>query len=172
MSKFDEALAFVLPEEGGYSNDPADRGGSTFEGVTQRAYDRYRLKNGLHLRDVRQADPIEIAAFYRSEYWEPAHCDCLQQPMATVCFDSAVQHGPERAIKFLQTACELDVDGVYGPITAKAALAMGLPEIEKYMDARHVYYDAIIQNDPSQARFAHGWANRMASLQKFIEEVG
>jgi hypothetical protein len=44
---FDDALAFVLDWEGGYSNNPNDHGGSTYKGITQSEYSSYRIAKGL-----------------------------------------------------------------------------------------------------------------------------
>lgn len=40
-----EALSGVLAHEGGHGNKPADPGGATMKGVTQRVYDAYRKTN-------------------------------------------------------------------------------------------------------------------------------
>ena len=39
---FERALTFVLRWEGGYVDHPADPGGATNYGVTQRTYDAWR----------------------------------------------------------------------------------------------------------------------------------
>ena len=51
---FERALDFVLEVEGGYTNDPVDRGGATNKGILQRVYDRYRKAEGLRPADVRR----------------------------------------------------------------------------------------------------------------------
>jgi lysozyme family protein len=38
---FDNALRIVLQLEGGYSNDPFDRGGATNYGIVQATYNDY-----------------------------------------------------------------------------------------------------------------------------------
>jgi lysozyme family protein len=40
-SNFDNALGFVLQDEGGFVNDPADPGGMTNLGVTQRVWQAF-----------------------------------------------------------------------------------------------------------------------------------
>ena len=47
---FEKMLKFVLQEEGGYVNDPHDRGGETNKGITHATYDSYRKskEDSLH----------------------------------------------------------------------------------------------------------------------------
>ena len=61
---FDTALAFALRWEGGYVNHPADPGGATNKGVTQRAYDAWRVRRGQTKRDVRAITGAEVHAIY------------------------------------------------------------------------------------------------------------
>ena len=42
---FETAIAFVLNEEGGYSNDPRDPGGETNFGISKRAHPQVDIKN-------------------------------------------------------------------------------------------------------------------------------
>ena len=46
MSRYDDVLKTVLGFEGGYSNDPDDRGGETNLGITEGTYARAK-KAGL-----------------------------------------------------------------------------------------------------------------------------
>lgn len=52
-------------------------------------------------------------------------------------------------------------DGILGPKTLqKVAAADGADVIEKLTDARLQYYDAIVKRNPTQAKYAAGWAKR------------
>lgn len=44
ITEFEPALKAVLVHEGGFSNHPADTGGATMKGVTQRVYDGFRKR--------------------------------------------------------------------------------------------------------------------------------
>lgn len=170
MGKFEDALRFVLSAEGGYTDNKNDRGGATNKGVTQAAYDKWRTAQMSPLSDVKWITDGEVALLYRDYYWEPAHCDILDAPVSTMHFDSAVQHGVGRAIRFLQEACGVYMDGRWGAITAGAALNMTHAQAKAYLDARRNFYDEIIQHDPSQAVFARGWTNRADQIQKILDE--
>ena len=52
-SRFDASLPFILRWEGGFVDHPADRGGATNKGVTQRVYDAWRARQGQAPRSVR-----------------------------------------------------------------------------------------------------------------------
>lgn len=166
----DKPLAFVLKCEGGKCDDPRDRGGRTAFGITQRVYDEWRDRKGLAQIDVWKIDQDEVKAIYDEQYWRAARCPVLPAPLDFVVFDSAVQHGVSRAVKWLQEVAEVKVDGVIGNATL-AALKSANPNtlVAKYLDRRERFYDAIVANDPSQARFSKGWENRMNNLR---EEVG
>ena len=53
IEPFDSALPFILHWEGGFVNDPADHGGRTMKGITQRVYTAYRAQRGLIDQDVK-----------------------------------------------------------------------------------------------------------------------
>jgi lysozyme family protein len=160
--RFDMGLVFVLAREGGFVDDPVDRGGATNFGVTQRAYDRYCQRHEFTQRSVRDIEQQEVRAIYFEDYWTLVHADKLPPPLDLIMFDSAVQHGVSGATKLLQRALGVKVDGAFGPVTLKAAINY---LADKVADQRRTYYKDIIANDPSQKRFENGWNNRMAALE-------
>ena len=174
-SRFATCLAWLTSPaiEGGYVNDPADRGGATNHGVTQATYDRFRDARNLAHRPVREITMIEVADVYRIDYWDVCRCDDLPIPLDLVVFESAVQHGAGRAVKWLQQVIGTVPDGQCGPKTLYAvhdrALKHQLPDvIDGYLDIRAAYYAKIIANDPSQRKFRNGWENRMNAL---VDEI-
>jgi lysozyme family protein len=99
---FRRALAFVLKVEGGYTNDPVDRGGATNKGILQRLYDTYRKAEGLRPADVRRILDIEVEEIYRDAYLLEGDCDRMAWPVSLVHFDACVNTGVTQAAKFLQ----------------------------------------------------------------------
>jgi len=89
---FEKALKFVLKWEGGYSNDPNDPGGETKYGISKRSYPHEDIKN----MTLERAKEI-----YYQNYWLKAGCDGLTFPFNIVVFDTAVNMGRSRAIKFI-----------------------------------------------------------------------
>jgi lysozyme family protein len=167
---FDASLPFVLRWEGGYVDHPADPGGRTNKGVTQAVYDRWRASQGLVPRHVRLIEDPEVNAIYQTGYWMPPRCDLLRRQLDLVQFDTAVNMGVGRAVRFLQAAVGCQVDGAFGPSTAKGAAECDLwTALTAYCDAREAYYRRLAERRPELAVFLRGWLNRLNALRA---EVG
>lgn len=157
-----DPIADVLKREGGYVNDPRDRGGATNMGITQKTFDAWTRAKGLPSRDVRGLTVAEAQAVYRDNYWKPAKCDLLPENLRPIHFDSAVQHGIGNAAKLLQEAAGVNEDGVIGAGTL-AAVAKTSTDLllARYIAARYRFYGRIVQRDRSQLAFIVGWLKRM-----------
>lgn len=171
--RFEASLPFVLRWEGGFVDHPADPGGATNKGVTQGVYDRWRRDRGEPRRSVREITDAEMHAIYAAGYWVPPGCDRLQARLDLVQFDTAVNMGPGRAVRFLQGALGCGVDGKFGPVTASAAARCNVDSvIAACCDAREAFYEAIIRRKPSQEVFRRGWMNRLNALRNEVARPG
>ena len=159
-ASFPKALVFVLKDEGGNDDDPADHGGRTSRGITQREYSAWRAEKGLAAKDVWTARDEEIAAIYHDEYWMP-YCDGFPVGVDYLYFDMAVNAGPGRAAILLQRALGVNADGRIGPLTRQAvALANPIQLIDKYSEAKKAFYLSL-----HQPRFTKGWLNRVEHVR-------
>lgn len=167
MSRYDDCLKVVLGNEGGTSNDPNDHGGLTRSGVTQAAYDRYRIRHGLPQQPVTMITDAELTALYFEDYWTPCLAGTFPAPVDLNVFDTAVNSGPGRAIMILQQAVGVSDDGKWGP-ASKAAFARlsALDAAERFCDLRETYLRGLVVKDPSQGRFLKGWINRVDRMRK------
>ena len=186
MSHFPQALAATLKHEGGYANDPADRGGETYRGISRRHHPGWpgwarirELENtSRRHRDEDPALQAMVEAFYRAEFWEPIGGDAIgDRALACALFDCGVNLGVSKAVWFLQRALNalskngslsgiLDPDRRWGPATARALKAQlaakGSAALIKMIEGiRTVHYLNLIEHDPVQGRFAHGWLARV-----------
>lgn len=169
LDAFASSLPFVLRWEGGFVDHPNDRGGATNKGVTQVVYDDWRRKQGLPTRSVREIQDTEVRAIYETGYWLPPRCNVLRQHLDLVQFDTAVNMGPGRAVRFLQEAVGTKVDGGFGPNTLKAVEASDLGQtLIAYCDEREAFYRRLAEKRPSQQVFLKGWLNRLNALRKEI----
>lgn len=147
---FDSAFARVVDHEGGYVNDPADRGLKTKFGISQRAYPTLDIA-ALTLADAR--------AIYRRDYWERCRCDAMPPVLAFAVFDLAVNAGRHAAVKDLQLALGVDSDGVLGPRTMAALAACDV-----LLTAVKVHACGLDRrtNAPTWPQHGRGWARRVA----------
>ena len=120
MSRFDECLKFILQREGGFVDDPSDRGGATNMGITEATDDAWDKAHGIAEHPVRTISHEEVADIYRSEYWDKCRCNDLPPRFDLLVFDSAVQHGVSRAVKWMQLITGSKTDGQCGEKTLYA----------------------------------------------------
>jgi lysozyme family protein len=163
----DSALTFVLRWEGGFVDHPDDPGGRTNQGVTQKVYDQWRARQGQPVRDVKQIGNAEVQAIYASDYWLPPRCDRLWTPLDLVQFDTAVNMGVGRAVRFLQAAAGCGVDGDFGAGTERAVAQCDAGNlVVAYCQRREAFYRGLVQKNPKLGVFLKGWLNRLNSLRK------
>jgi lysozyme family protein len=145
---FDDAFAHLIGNEGGYT---VDAGGPTKYGISQRAYP------GENIQEM----TLERAKFlYRRDYWGPAGCDAVPDPLKFDLFDSAVNQGVHAAIKMLQHAVGETEDGVLGPLTLQALQSANPASLLFRFDAaRLIAYTNTAGWDVS----GRGWVRRVAS---------
>ncbi|CDX55856.1 conserved hypothetical protein [Mesorhizobium plurifarium] len=166
-SREQESLARVLAHEGGYSNHPADPGGATMKGVTQRVYDAYRRSKGLATRSVRSITSQELFDIYDRQYWDAVKGDQLPAGIDYVVFDGAVNSGPKQSIIWLQRALgplyKGRVDGVIGLATIAALQACNDHDalIDRICDLRL----AFLRHLKPWPVFGRGWASRVAEVR-------
>lgn len=179
---FRAGLSFVLQQEGGFSNDPADSGGATMHGITQKEYDSYLTRHGATPHSVKTIADLQVANIYREDYAKPIRFDSLVAgvpslpKLAIALLDWSINHGPSGAIKDVQRCVGLpdsEVDGQMGPMTLEAIRAWvsihsGDELVVGFDKARRDWYAADVRANASQRRFLTGWQNRVDDLDKFL----
>lgn len=169
MSNLQLAMAFTRKAEGGFVSD---NGGPTDFGVTQETYDAYRHSVGAPLQDVRLIGASEVQTIMFQDYWKPAHCDDLPTKLSVCQFDAAFNSGCGEAIKLLQRALGVTVDGDYGPFTHSAVLACDdLHTSAAYLDARWAFMQQICAGEPPAKRL-NGYRNRVQHLRDYLAQLG
>jgi lysozyme family protein len=153
MSSFDDAFTALIGNEGGYSNNPADPGGETMWGITERV-----ARGWGYTGDMKDL-PLDTAkAIAKKLYWDPYQCDQFDPRIGFQVFDAAYNGG--RPAQWLQQAAGVKADGVIGSITIAAVRAADPMKIIMRFDAYRLQY---LGNLPTWPTFSHGWANRIAS---------
>lgn len=168
LERFHRCLPLILAHEGGYVNHPADPGGATNKGVTQRVYDAWRRSVGRVPRSVKSIEASEVSDIYHDGYWFAAKCDKLPAGVDYMVFDCAVNQGVGRAARLLQQALGVEADGKIGPKTlAAVAGAAPVPLIQWIGDAREAHYRSL----KTFATFGKGWMRRLDEVSAKAEEM-
>jgi lysozyme family protein len=170
----------ILRREGGFVHHPADRGGPTNRGITQRTLSAY-LGRAATVEEAQSLSAALAAEIYRRDYFLAPRLDGLPERIQPFVFDSAVNHGARRAVRLVQQVCEaagfgpISLDGICGPqtrrVTAEAERAMGDWLVAALVEERRNLYREIVANDPSQRVFLDGWMNRVAEFDIPMERL-
>ncbi len=158
---FDACLTLVLGAEGGFSNDPRDRGGATNYGITlatlaewRRSRDPGATVTADHVRELNVEEAKEI---YRSRYWNVLRCDDLPKGVDLLVFDLGVNAGPARSAKILQEVLGVEQDGSIGPVTLNGLNACAPDKIIREFSAKRLdFYRGLADF----GTFGAGWTNR------------
>ena len=170
-SNFDACFAKVIKSEGGYVNDPADRGGETNLGVTIGAWGAY-LGRAIQPGEMKALTVETVKPFYRSMYWDKVKGDELPVGVDYAVFDFAVNAGASRAAKFLQRAVGAVDDGVIGSGTlGMVAKTDPAKLLNIFSDQKIHFYNNLALNNPSQQKFLKGWAMRVDHVQDAAESM-
>lgn len=151
---FEQIINDVLEHEGGYVNDPYDRGGETNFGIAKRWYPELDIKN------LTVEDAINI---YHGDYWIPSKAKELPSGLRKTYFDMCVNMGQRQAVLVLQEAInskkttKIKEDGLIGSQTIENAVRVSKKRLQAY---RCLYYGKLVSIRPEQERFYYGWWKR------------
>lgn len=188
MANFTAAFNLTSAHEGGYVDDPTDRGGETYRGISRVHHpswsgwgkiDALRGKRGFPatLDDDRSLQN-SVRSFYKRKYWDRFLGDQVpDQQVANELYDTGVNMGVRRAVRLLQNALnllnrnqrdyqDLVVDGWLGQGTLKVLkqylrLDRTPAALLKTLNIQQgARYIEIMENDPTQEKYARGWLKR------------
>ena len=160
MSDIDSIITDILSREGGFSNNPADRGGRTDKGITERDHPTAWADGTVTDKEARD--------IYRQKYVNGPGFDKIPSiPLMAQLVDFGVNSGPQLAIMKLQGILGVTVDGILGPDTL-ATLATREPrEVCNRLAVERVkMLGRICARDKSQIVFLNGWIDRAVQWVK------
>jgi lysozyme family protein len=159
----DDVISDVLKREGGFVNDPADKGSATNMGITAATLGAYRkLGRSATAAEVQALGEPEARAIYLQRYVLEPGFDELPEWAIPLVVDDAVLSGPKVAIQTLQRAIGgVADDGVLGPATVKALASKDPAAMTRELvKARALRFARIVETNPTQAKFIRGWLTR------------
>ena len=170
-ANFDASFARIIKSEGGYVNDPADRGGETNLGVTIGAWGAY-LNRAVQPGEMKALTQEAVKPFYKSMYWDKVKGDDLPVGVDYALFDFAVNAGVSRAAKLLQRAVGAVDDGVIGSGTlGLVAKADHAKLLDNFSEQKQRFYSGLATTNPSQQKFLKGWLARVDHVQDAAESM-
>lgn len=160
----------LIQREGGYVNDPDDRGGPTKYGITLATLHDWR-QEPVTAADVQALDRFEASAIYASRYFlKPGFANVRDPLLQEFLFDFGVNSGPGAAVAALQAVIGVEPDGGFGPKTL-AALNAVTNDLALFFAVKAERYEFLLRDvgrRPTDAKYAEGWSNR---LDQFAAKV-
>ena len=158
MADFNQAIQKTLIHEGGYVNNPNDKGGPTKYGITQADMP------GVNMQTITQD---QAAAYYRAHYWKDLYSQVTNQLVAEKLFDMGILMGVGTAVRLLQitmqTTLNVVSDGVFGPATLMSVNQQGDDLLGRYRTTLINHAINVVNNNPNDGGFIQGWINRINS---------
>lgn len=176
----------IIHREGGYVNNPNDKGGPTKYGITLSTLRAYRQSKKLTAEDVERLTEQEAFDIYFDMYVVKPRFHLIDDEFLQECIvDAGVNHGVRRASMWLQMATNevgntrLQIDGIVGPLTlgcVRSQQAMRLAFA--FCRIRMKFFGQITSDNALDyksgnthrlyAVFTEGWLNR---LDHFLEKI-
>jgi len=190
MANFNISYNITLGHEGGYSHDPVDAGGETYKGITKKYEPNWQgwiiidnqksNSNFPYCLDNIEELQEEVSKVYKIRYWNVFWGDKINnQDIANEMFDTGVNMGNNRAVRYLQKSLNLlnrnqknynDIsqDGIIGNETINCLNnfltnhTKDIPYLLKIMNIfQGMHYITYMNKNSKQERFARGWLNRV-----------
>lgn len=165
MGEWEQAInKMIISHEGGYVDNPSDRGGPTNYGITIPVLSEWigREADKQMIKDLNLDEAIDI---YYELFVEGTGLKPIHPRLALLTLDTVVNHGRNRGVKMLQRAAGVVEDGVCGPKTIAAVDKDPAGVYNALIATRMKAYAAIVSSNTSQIVFLAGWLNR---LSKFL----
>jgi lysozyme family protein len=159
----------ILKWEGGYVNNPFDKGGATNMGVTLAAWQHLGHPTATE-EDIKSLTHDDFKIVLR-QYWNQWQADRIEnQSIAEILVDWVWGSGIW-GIKIPQQILGVVADGQVGNKTIEALNAVNPAEFyAKIFQARKEFLAHIVAHNQSQSIFLKGWLNRLNDYQ-FEETV-
>src|SRR3972149_5554065 len=191
MAQFSISYRKTSGHEGGYVNNPSDRGGETYRGIARKRHsdwegwiiiDRLKMESDFP-RNIEVDPDISglVVKFYHDNFWTAINGDAIQQQeIADELYDTGVNMGVQVSVKILQNSLnilnknqqlykDIKEDGNVGQQTLGAISAfLATRKLELLLKVMNVSqgcrYLQLLQ-DPTQELFSLGWFNRVEIIK-------
>lgn len=155
MADFNQAVSKTLQHEGGFVDDPRDRGGRTNMGITQA---------DLPDIDIKNLTMTQAVAYYSAHYWKSLFSQITSQAVAEKVFDCGVLFGVGTAVRILQLTLSTTQDGIFGVNTLAAVNQSDeVSLLKSYKTNLVTHAFNVATQNPQDRVFLKGWTDRINS---------
>lgn len=137
----------LIRREGGFVDNPDDRGGPTNFGITQNTLSDWRGYK-VTRDEVKNLTEAEARQIYNSRYVDVFSKYKYHPRLFELLVDSGVQHGVARVAGWLKEINLVNPEAIYREVFIR----------------RLKLYGRLIARGRNQAQFAEGWMNRMCEF--------
>ena len=165
-----DLIGGILEREGGYVDDPADRGGATNWGITAKSWGLYKGFGRQATREeVKAITRAQAAEFYWGQHVRPSPFRSVgYEPLRVQLIDFGVNSGPERAIRWLQRVLDVPVTGRMDDRTEKALQRDRGALVNRALVAARLYMiDRATDQGTIDRKFEEGLESRALSFAEF-----
>jgi lysozyme family protein len=152
----------ILKHEGGYVNNPNDKGGPTNKGITLATFRRYIKPDG-GIEDLKNLRTEQAVVVYKRQYWDAVLADMLPLGLDYTVADFAVNSGPSRSAKFLQKIVGVKQDGKIGPKTLAAVRARNAVNLINELNQDRMEF---LMGLKDWEHFGRGWQRRVNEVNE------
>lgn len=169
MAKATDAINRVILIEGGFVNNPADKGGPTKYGITQAVYDKF-IGRSSTIDEIKNMPIGNAIAIYKKNYWDKIRGDEITSyAKAYAIFDQSVNWGLDKAIKRVQRVLNEPETGTL--TNAQLVLLNSIDEqafVDSYLEFARQAYLLTVASNPAYEQFKDGWLNRVEKIRTYV----
>ncbi|MGH7746944.1 MAG: glycoside hydrolase family 108 protein, partial [Candidatus Dormibacteria bacterium] len=157
VSNLNISIGLTIQNEGGFVDNPNDKGHATKYGITQE---------DLPGQDIEALTEDQATAYYQEHFVKPWMSQIVSQPVTDKVFDMSVLLGVRTAVRMLQRALGFPAeqqDGEFGDETSAHVNDAGDNLLPAYKRSLAAHFQWIVNQDPSQNEFLNGWLRRVNS---------
>lgn len=174
---FEPAYQFLYKYEGGWANDPVDRGGETYRGISRKAWPGWQ--GWARVDDIKDGRPVTpetkqllnddqvlkgmAKSFFKSQYWDKYNFGAIaDQSLAHIAWDWSIGTNPRMMASFAWKAM-----GRTGPAPTPSEVVLELAGarnagaiFNRFKKLRAAHHHNFVAKHPEQERFLKGWLKR------------
>ena len=147
---------YIIPNEGGYNNDPDDTGGETNMGIAKKAHENEDILNMTRER---------ANAIYYRDYYNWNGLNKLPYPIRGFVVDYGLPTRPQLAVETVHKVLDLPPQSnIIGPDTLGKFENYTEEDynnfLERYRAEMQNHFREVAQRNPQKRKFLNGWLNR------------